>query len=254
LGNPRDWILGVVALVAIVATPFVPPIPQDPNYHLFADTRTIAGIPNFWNVISNVPFLLVGIYGLSLAARLRPGTRRLGYVVFCLAVIGVCFGSAYYHHSPSNPALVWDRLPMSVAFMALFALVLGDRVNPAVGRALLVPLLVLGTASVLYWGWTESQGAGDLRAYLLVQFLPIVLIVVILLTYPGSGASAAWLWGSFLMYALAKVAELFDAPIFHVTGLSGHTIKHLLSAIAVLFALFALLQPWLPTVKARARI
>ena len=239
----RGWLLGGVALAAIVATLLVPRIPQDPGYHLFADTRTIAGIHNFWNVISNVPFALVGLYGLALTPRLASRGLWPGYITSCVAVVGVCLGSAYYHHAPSSPALVWDRLPMSLAFMAVFTLILGDRVNPALGRALLGPLLVVGAAAVFYWSWTESRGVGDLRPYALVQFLPIVLLVLILWLYPGNRASAAWLWGAFLMYLLAKVTEHFDAPIYRVAGISGHTVKHLLSAVAALFILFALLRP-----------
>ena len=241
-GDWRGWLLGGAAFVATAGTLLVPRIPQDPSYHLFADTRTIAGIANFWNVISNAPFALVGVYGLTRTPRLLSRSLWPGYVVFCVAVIGVCFGSAYYHYAPSTPALVWDRLPMSIAFMAVFTLVLGDRVNPAFGRTLLGPLLIIGAASVFYWAWTERQGVGDLRPYALVQFLPLVLIVVILWLYPGSRESTAWLWWSFLMYFLAKVAERFDAPIYRAVGFSGHTMKHLLSALAVLFALFALLR------------
>jgi len=241
-GKWRGWLLGGVAVVAIVGTLLVPRIAQDENYHLFADTRTIAGIPNFWNVISNVSFALVGIYGLILTPRLVSRSLRPGYLTFCVAVIGVCFGSAYYHYAPSTPALVWDRLPMSIAFMAVFTLVLGDRVNPALCRTLLLPLLIIGAASVFYWSWTERQGVGDLRPYALVQFLPLVLIVVMLWLCPGSRESTAWLWRSFLMYFLAKVAERFDAPIYRAVGFSGHTMKHLLSALAVLFALFAVLR------------
>jgi hypothetical protein len=95
---------------------------------------------------------------------------------------------------------------------------------------------------VFYWSWSERHGVGDLRPYALVQFLPFLLIALILWLYPGSRASTAWLWWSFLMYFLAKVAEHFDGPVYLVAGISGHTIKHLLSAAAVLFALFALLQ------------
>ena len=242
LGQRRGWLLGGVALVAIVGTLLVPRIPQDPSYHLFADTRTIGGIPNFWNVISNAPFALVGIYGLARARRLGSRSLRPGYFAFCVAVIGVCFGSAYYHYAPSTPALVWDRLPMSIAFMAMFALILGDRVNPALSRTLLGPLLIIGAGAVYYWSWTEQHGVGDLRPYALVQFLPLLLIALMLWLYPGSRGSTAWLWWSFLMYGLAKAAEYFDAPIYRALGFSGHTIKHLLSAAAVLFALFALLH------------
>jgi hypothetical protein len=231
-----------VAIVAILGTLLVPRIPQDPSYHLFADTRTIAGIPNFWNVVSNAPFALVGIYGLTQTRRLVSRSLLAGYIVFCVAVIAVCFGSAYYHYAPSTPALVWDRLPMSLAFMAVFTLILGDRVSPALSRILLGPLLIFGAATVFYWSWTENRGVGDLRPYALVQFLPLLLIVLMLWLYPGSRESTAWLWWSFLMYFLAKVAEQFDAPVYGAVGISGHTMKHLLSAVAVLFALFALLH------------
>ena len=241
-GDWRGWLLCGVAFVAIVGTLLVPRIPQDESYHLFADTRTIAGIPNFWNVISNAPFALVGIYGLTRTRRLLSRSLWPGYIVFCVAVIGVSFGSAYYHYAPSTPALVWDRLPMSLGFMAVFTLVLGDRVNPALARTLLGPLLIIGAASVFYWAWTERHGVGDLRPYALVQFLPFLLIALMLFLYPGSRESTAWLWWSFLMYFLAKVAERFDAPIYHAVGFSGHTMKHLLSAVAILLALFALLH------------
>jgi hypothetical protein len=241
-GEWRGWLLGGVAFVAVVGTLLVPRIPQDPSYHLFADTRTIAGIPNFWNVISNAPFALVGIYGLARTPRFVSRLLRPGYLAFCVAVIGVCFGSAYYHYAPSTPALVWDRLPMSIAFMAVFTLILGDRVNPALGRILLGPLLIIGAGAVFYWSWTEGHGVGDLRPYALVQFLPFLLIALMLWLYRGSRASSTWVWCAFLMYFLAKVAEYFDAPIYRALEFSGHTIKHLLSAVAVLFALFALLH------------
>jgi hypothetical protein len=248
----RGWVLAAVAGGAIAATLFVPRIAQDTGYHRFADARTIDGIPNFWDVVSNLPFALVGICGLFLTTRLSSRSLWPGYIAFCVAVIGVCIGSAYYHYSPSNATLVWDRLPMSLAFMAVFALVLGDRVNPALGRALLGPLLIVGAASVFYWAWTESHGVGDLRPYALVQFLPLVLIALMLLMYPGSRDSAAPLWCATALYFLAKLAEHFDAPIYRVVGLSGHTLKHLLSAAAVLFVLLALLRLDSPELRLRA--
>ena len=63
-------ILGITIVVAIVAL-FVPPIPQDPNYHSFADLRALLGIQNFSDVVSNVPFFLVGALGIVFILR-RP--------------------------------------------------------------------------------------------------------------------------------------------------------------------------------------
>jgi hypothetical protein len=241
----KDWrerLLALVALLAIGAVFFVPRIPQDPAYHLFADTRTIAGVPNFWNVASNIGYLIVGVWGLVQVRRLPSRDFRAAYLVFCIGVICVALGSSYYHYAPSTRALVWDRLPMSVAFPALFSLVLSERVSLRLGRTLLGPLCGLGAASVAYWAWSERQGAGDLRPYGLVQFLPVLLLPLMLLIFPGSRSSARWLWGTIALYVAAKVAEQLDRPLYDTAGFSGHSIKHLLSAVAVLFAIMAMLR------------
>jgi hypothetical protein len=245
----REGLLALVSIVAILATMFVPPIPQDPAYHAFVDTRTIAGVPNFWNVFSNIGYIIVGIYGLTLLKRLPSRQLLPGYVTFCVAVALVAFGSGWYHYTPSNASLVWDRLPMSIGFMALVSLILGERVSWKLARTLLWPLVLIGMASVFYWAWTEEQGAGDLRPYALVQFLPILLMPLLLLLFPGSKRTAMWLWYTFAGYVLAKIAEQLDGPIYDVLGLSGHSIKHFVSSIAVLFAVFAMLEMKAPQTR-----
>jgi hypothetical protein len=240
--NTREWVLAAVSLAAIVATLFVPAIPQDPAYHAFVDMRELVGVPNFWNVFSNVGYLVVGVYGLMNVRRLSSPEMRPAYITFCVGVFFVGFGSSWYHYTPSTESLVWDRLPMAVGFMALFSLVLADRVSGLLAQRLLWPLVAAGVASVFYWAWTEQRGAGDLRPYALVQFLPIVLMPLLLLMFPGSGRSTVWLWYTFAGYAVAKVAEQLDGPIYAALGLSGHSIKHFVSSVAVLFAVFALLE------------
>lgn len=240
--NWREWFLGVVTVGGIATTFWLSPLPQDPTYHEFADRRTFFGTPNFWNVFSNLPFVLVGAFGLRTLSRLPPSSPRSAYVVFCIGVVLVGFGSAYYHYSPSTPALVWDRVPMTIAFMALFSMVVRDRLSEQGGRVMLWPLVLAGVASVGYWYWSETQGQGDLRAYGVIQFLPMLLIALMLIICSGKGLSAPWLWGSLGTYALAKVAEHFDKAIYNVTGIvSGHSIKHVLGALAVLWAVFAAL-------------
>lgn len=235
----RGVVLAAVTLAGILAALLAPRIPQDPAYHTFIDERTLLGVPNFWNVLSNAPFIFVGLYGLVKAGEVAPGLLKVMYVTFCVGAIAVAFGSGSYHYAPSTPALVWDRLPMSVAFMALFAAVLGERVSWRLARNLFVPLVVLGVASVFYWRWTEQQGAGDLRPYAVVQFLPMLLMPVMLLVCPGSRQAARWLWWTFGLYLGAKVCEQFDEPIYEGLSISGHSIKHVLSAMAVLYAIYA---------------
>jgi hypothetical protein len=236
------WLLGLLTLAAIALAAAASPIPQDAAYHRFADGRSIAGLANFWNVVSNAGFPLVGAFGLSRLGSLPARDLRTVYAVFCVAVLAVGFGSALYHYAPSTATLTWDRLPMSVAFMALFAAIGSDRVSPAFGKALLWPLLLIGAGSVAYWHWSELQGRGDLRPYGLVQFLPMVLLPVMLLTCPGSRRSVPWLWLAFAGYGLAKLTEHFDGEILRACGLSGHSLKHVLAAGAVWCAVQALLR------------
>jgi hypothetical protein len=206
------------------------PIAQDPAYHHFADGRTIPGVPNFLNVTSNVPFLVVGILGLRAA---KSATAR----VFFAAVTATAFGSAWYHSRPDNQTLFCDRLPMAVGFMALFALVIDDRLGDRLVGWLSAPLMAAGVASVVYWRFTD-----DLRVYGLVQFFPLVAIPAMMLILPSRNGGGRSLAVGLGCYALAKLLELFDAPIFalgHVV--SGHTLKHLIAAVATWFCGAAIL-------------
>ncbi len=228
------------AILAVGAMFFFGPIPQDPAYHAFADTRTIAGVDNFWNVLSNFPFLLAGLYGLSRIPRLAVQETRPAYAALCLGVVLVSLGSAFYHLTPSTPSLVWDRLPMTIAFMALFSLLLDERDVLGTTRSTLWPLLTIGLLSAAYWYWTESRGAGDLRPYALVQFLPIILMPAVLLLFRGRYLNTKLLVLSLTFYGIAKALEELDLQVFQVTGvLSGHTIKHLAASLAVLCTICA---------------
>ncbi|MGQ0384449.1 MAG: ceramidase domain-containing protein [Gammaproteobacteria bacterium] len=245
-----DWrraLLFAVGLAAFVAAFFADRIPQDPGYHLFVDGREIFGVPNLWNVATNLPFLAVGIAGLL---HMREAPLRLHFVVCCVGIALVAIGSAWYHLGPSNPALVFDRLPMTVAFMALFAAVVADRVSLQLGRVLLWPCIAAGIASIGWWHLTESDGTGDLRAYAIVQFLPMVLIPLMLLLLPGERMQARWLWAGLAAYVGAKLAEYFDAGIYSLGDfVSGHSIKHLLAALSAWWIVRAFLKGDAPQLR-----
>ena len=230
---------------------FVEPVPQWPEYHDFADDRDFFGIPNAHNVISNIGFFIIGTWG-SLFVLSRSGKaadRRLGvaYLVFFVGVLLTALGSAYYHYQPDNQTLVWDRLPMTVAFMGLFAAVVGELISPRAATWLLLPLLAAGVSSVGWWAWTESAGAGDLRFYGLVQFLPFVLIPLMLVMYPAPRHFVSFMVGLALLYGLSKLFELFDHQIYEALGgtVSGHALKHLFGAAATACVLVMLYRRWI---------
>jgi len=219
-----------------------PPIPQSMSYHDFADQRVLFGIPHFWNVVSNLPFLLVGVAGCSYTLRSRTAFLTDGerWPYFCLFLgVGLtAFGSAYYHLAPDNARLVWDRLPMAVAFMGLFSGILAERLGLRFGLTMLPVLQVVGLGSVLYWHFTD-----DLRPYYFVQFYPALAIPFLVLVFPARYTGTGYLLLALLFYVLAKIAEYpFDAPLFSALGytLSGHTLKHLLAGVCTYWFLHML--------------
>ena len=229
---------------------FIPPVPQDPAYHLFADVRSFFGITNFNNVASNAGFAIVGIIGVFviLGAKQKSLFRQRQdawpYLIFFTGVALISVGSSYYHLEPSNERLLWDRLPMSVAFMAFCSAVIADRIQNRLGNTWLLALLVvLGMLSLVYWSVTESQGQGDLRFYGFVQFYPIILLPVVLWLFPDyrytAGRFLAWV---IAWYALSKVLEYYDKEVFDFFGhiISGHTLKHLAAGAGALVVLHML--------------
>jgi len=224
--------LPVVALSGLMAASLaglllLPSIPQDQSYHQFADQRTLFGIPNFWNVVSNLPFLAVGAAGLW-RFRDDPAT-----IVLFLGFFLTGIGSSYYHWEPNDGTLFWDRLPMTLSFAAILALAVEERVNARGGAILLWPALAIGLISLLLWRWTE-----DLRLYFWVQFFPgLAVLLLFLLCPPKYTGTYYWIIAAAL-YALAKVFEFSDQAIFSLGYVvSGHTLKHLAAAAACLMIL-----------------
>jgi hypothetical protein len=244
----KIMLLSLLTIVAVVVLSLLHPIPQDPSYHQFADGRSLWHIPDFANVASNFLFLLVGIRGLFLLAKTKVSAGiRLIYGVLFFGILLTGLGSAYYHLHPDNNSLVYDRLPMTLVFMALLSATISERIDPRLGLGLLGPLLVLGAGSVVWWHYTELHGNGDLRPYVLVQYYPILLIPSILLLFPPTTATPAThghpatpatkealslVW-AVVWYIIAKLFDLCDHPIFSLSGwVSGHTLKHIAAAIA----------------------
>lgn len=236
-------LLALILFVVVAVFVLVDPYPQPQSYYHFADDRTILGIPNFWNVMTNALFLVPGIAGLWILGAgdhpgILPGLNPAYHVLFA-GVLLTAFGSAWFHLAPDNHTLFWDRLPMTVAFMALTAIIVGEHISERLGRNLLWPLLATGVISVVYWDYSEMWNAGDLRLYGLVQFLPLLLIPIILLSYRSVFDRTRFIWILFLFYLLAKVFEQLDTVLYDMGEfISGHSIKHLCAALGGIVLLY----------------
>ena len=219
----RIALFAIAPVLLFIALLAAGPIVQPDRYHEFAGAQRLLGVDNFWNVVSNLPFLLVGIYGFRLSFLKTIEMRRAWLAVFASAVL-VFFGSSWYHLAPDDARLVWDRVPIALAFMALFAVLVGESVHEKLGNALLLPAMFFGVASVFWW-----RATGNLAPYIWVQAAPILMILLA----PREGKR--YLLYALACYVLAKLAEVRDAEIYAWTGeaVSGHVLKHLLAAAGV---------------------
>jgi hypothetical protein len=234
--NIRNFILILFTLLCTVLLFSREPIPQAAAYHNFGDHRSFFGISNFFNVITNVPFIVIGFCGLFLFLRDKENKsdHLLAHYALFVGIAGIGVGSAWYHYHPDNASLVWDRLPMTITFMSYFALIVRHYINRRLGEVILIPLLVVGIASVFYWYRGELQGAGDLRLYAFVQFYPMLAIPLIIFMYPASLRMRLKIISVILIYVVAKVAEHEDVNIFSFHHwISGHSLKHLFASAAV---------------------
>lgn len=230
------YIVGFTALCVLAAF-LLPAMPQPVGYHDFADHRAMLGVANFLDVASNTAFVLAGLAGLAVV--LRPGTvfaanvERWPYAVFFIGMVLTGLGSAYYHLAPDNERLFWDRLPMTVAFMSLIAAQVVDRIDTKLGTALLVPMLLVGAASVVYWRATERAGAGNVIPYAVLQGYAVVILFLLAWLRPSRYTRGNDIYWVFAGYVLAKLLETFDRQLYEVGHVaSGHSLKHLVAAVA----------------------
>jgi hypothetical protein len=211
-------------------------IRQDQEYHAFADSRAFLGIPNFGDVASNLGFLLAGVAGLILCLRKRLGPLHLAWVVMFVGIALVGIGSSYYHWTPNDQTLLWDRMTLTIGFMGLMVGLIGEYIDRRL-LLFLVPAILLGILSVLYWGAYD-----DLRIYYWVQLIPLLMLPFVVALYTAQ-YTHQWLFvTAAILYGLAKLTELFDKAIFAATQgtISGHTLKHLIAGAACVCILIAL--------------
>lgn len=238
LGRPsvRVATVGVALATALIAVFLAGPRLHALTNQAYADTHSFLGVPNVLNVVSNLAFLLVGVAGLALCADRRSPRPVASWAAFYAGLVLTSLGSTWYHLAPSDATIVWDRLGMTVAFVALSIAVLQQSTGLSLERYVLVPALCAGVASVLWW-----RATGDLRPYAWVQAAPLACVMVSLACgWVAAPLRRALAW-SLALYVAAKFTETFDARFFQLTGqlISGHTLKHLLAAASAAVILAA---------------
>jgi hypothetical protein len=214
----KDYIIPSLGLLRVIGLLINGPISQDQAYHNFADQRELLGIPNFLNVITNLPFAIVALIGFRREENINE--KRLKYISNSVLAgfLLVAIGSGYYHLRPSNDTLIYDRIPIVIIVMSFFAFIIYDCINPRAGYNAWLILNIVGITSVVYWAVTESMGNGDLRWYGLMQFFPIIAIPLVLILYKSSFNYSKEIILIFLFFVLARICETLDKKIYYMLG------------------------------------
>ncbi|MFZ3229430.1 MAG: ceramidase domain-containing protein [Pseudobdellovibrio sp.] len=233
--NSRNITFATVILIC--ATFFVcwAKLPSaDPfTYFLFADDRNLFGIPNSLDVVSNFAFFLVGVLGIRNVFKTRRLHSKVIFsfgIILSIASLLVAIGSAYFHLNPNPVSLIWDRLPMTLGFATIAAMVITDRVDPQMGVWIFSILLPIGLLSVIGYGnsWVT------LKLYIAFQTGTIAFLALAIIFLKQQNLPNSLLRASVILYVIAKITEKLDRNIFNIaTFISGHTLKHLFAAAAI---------------------
>lgn len=238
-------LLGTLAVVVGLAVTFWSQLPkQDPaSYFQFADQRMHLGIPNFSDVVSNLPFIYVGLWGvLSVFSSLwlrRPRGIMVSLFFVNLFVFLIGWGSSYFHMTPNADSLFWDRAPMAAMSMSLLFLILSDRAPSPWWQLLMLPAMALG----VWTAWHGSFGMQDIRYYIVVQFGGLLFAVVLLVCRKAVFLNNPLMYSAVVLYVVAKFFEVGDHAVFHELGISGHSLKHIIAAVCALLVNLAVRIP-----------
>jgi hypothetical protein len=240
LSKTETVLLAACAALLALAV-FGPPWAGPSQPHGFADGRTLFGLPFALDVLSNLPFLLAGLAGFVLLWRTPPGCignmQRAMAELFFAGLVLVAFASGWYHLHPDDAGLAIDRYAMAIAFAGLLGLAAAGRVSERAGTLLGLALLVLGPLAVRAWA-----AGGNLLPWAVLQFGGMLLLLALAAIRPQPGALPVRWFAVLAAYGVAKLAEGSDHAIFAATGewLSGHTIKHIVAAMAAIPVLIAI--------------
>ncbi|KAJ4708198.1 Alkaline phytoceramidase (aPHC) [Melia azedarach] len=210
-----------------------PKVPLSPHGNLFADMRNFLGVPNTLNVITNFPFLIVGVIGFVLTLqgsffKISFRGEVWGWALFYAGIAGVAFGSAYYHLKPDEDRVMWDTLPMMIAYASLFSTFLVERVGVKIGLSCLIALV-----SVAFLSMSYARIFNDFRLCMTFQLIPCLAIPVMVFFLPPKYThSRFWIYAAGV-HIIAKFEAIADRKIYHANHyiISGHSLEHLCSAI-----------------------
>ena len=235
-----ERVLAAAGAVLLVLAVVLPAAELPAGYHQFADQRPWGALPHAVEVLTNAAFVLMGGWGACVLRRVPqaalPARPRALAALFLAGLVTAGLASAAYHWAPDDAGLFIDRLGMAPAFAGLLGLAVAEHVSCRAGwRMAAAVLLAAPLTAWLAW-------RGNMTPWALLQGGAMVLLAALAWRRPLPVALGVSLWPPLACYAVAKVLELADAPVFALTQgwIGGHALKHLVAALAAWPVLVAL--------------
>jgi 1-acyl-sn-glycerol-3-phosphate acyltransferase len=228
ISNREKLLFAFFICISAIAV-FSPSVAELDGYIHFADQREALGLPRAMDVLSNLPFLLVGLYGLSVVARTTNPIKPFA-VAFFVGLVVTSMGSAWFHlHPLEHGRLAIDRLGMLVAFCGLIGLATALKVSLRAGYFVSIFVAVAGLVSVHI-----SNSTGNALPWAIVQFGGLALVLWFASIKNTKNQPVLNLWWVVVVYAAAKALEMADQPVFDWTRqvISGHSLKHIVASLA----------------------
>ena len=228
------------AAVLFFAAVVGPVVNQPGEYHRFADQRLLWQVPRAMDVLSNLAFAVVAIVGGTALWRARAALSDMQRAMAALFFAGLLLcaaGSGWYHLAPDEVGLAVDRCAMAVAFAGLLGLAAASRVSERAGAWLGLSVLVLGPFAA-----SLAFATGNVLPWAVLQFGGMAAVAALALRPARAGTWPIPLAAVIAAYAIAKLFEVNDDTVFSLSGqwVSGHTVKHVMAALAAIPVIFAL--------------
>jgi hypothetical protein len=242
----RSSLVMLFALVAASLMGFIAwgPVELTPRSHWFADQRTLFGISNAINVLSHVPLIPLGIWGLWRVAQLPQGEPlRMVWALFFASQMLATVGGMAYHLAPSDHLYVWEQLPKSAACTFMACAFLAEWIDLRWAGVLAMSGAVLANITGAVW-WVATLhwfGAGDLRPLLWLEFMPTMLVATGAWNLAGRVLGRQDWQRSLISFVVAQFVDWADPKIFSALGyFSGHSVRHLALASCVAWLAYRL--------------
>jgi hypothetical protein len=243
-----NQLLIILAFLAVITLLVVIPYFLFPSSlftrHSYTDQRSLCGLNNAFNVLSNLVLIAAGCYWLNwifrtknISLKCRKGLyeTRL-YATFFAAVILAGIQSAWYHLFQSQLGLLGTYLLSNIVMLSLLSAIIAERVNLRIGLHSCIPFIFISMLISFYWYIYQTDNQLSHLWYFLTYLIPSLSIMTIIVARPKYGG-IKHITFAFCNTFIALGVSCLDEAIYTLTRhmISGQSLHNIYLGIAAIY-------------------